>query len=42
MLGGRKMKAKLTGVTLEGSVAKGCPQRGTLHHSCEAWLKTNS
>ena len=42
MLGGRKVKVTLTGVTLQGSVAKGCPQRGTLTHSCEAWLKTNS
>ena len=25
-----------------GVVAKGCPQRGTLTHSDEAWLKTNS
>jgi len=35
------MTATLTGVT-EWSVSKGCPQRGTLNHSCEAWLKTNS
>jgi hypothetical protein len=26
----------------DGSVAKCCPQRGTLPHRCEARLKTNS
>jgi hypothetical protein len=30
MLGGRKITAKLTGETLEGSVANGCPQRDTV------------
>jgi len=39
MLGGRKITATLTGETLEGSVAKGCPQRGiVLPHSYEVWL----
>jgi hypothetical protein len=42
LLYGIKIKATLIGGTLEGSVARGCPQRGTLPHSCEAWLKTNS
>jgi len=42
MLGGRKTTAALTGETLEGSVAKCLPQRGTLPHSREACLKTNS
>jgi len=42
MLGGRKFKATLTGEAMEGSVVKGCPQRVTLPHSCEACLKTNS
>ena len=41
MLGGRKITATLTVETLEGSVAKCCSQRGSLPHSCEAWLKTN-
>ena len=43
MQGGRKITAMLRGGTLEGSVAKGCPQRGILlHHSCEEWLQTKS
>ena len=37
MLGGRKMTSTLTGVTLEGSVTKGCPQRGTLTHRGTQW-----
>ena len=41
MLGRRKIKATLTGETVKGSVAKCCSQRGSLPHSCEAWLKTN-
>jgi hypothetical protein len=37
-----KIKETLPGETRERSVARGCPQRGTLPHSCEAWLKMNS
>jgi len=30
MMGGRNITAKLTRETMEGSVANGCPQKGTL------------
>ena len=42
MLGGRKVTATLIGETMDGSVVKGCPQGGTLTHSCEECLKMNS
>jgi len=40
----KKFTATLRGDNLEGSVAKGCLQRGDffLPQSCEAWLQTES
>ena len=41
ILGGRKITAKITGETLEGSMATCCPQWSILlSHSCKAWLQT--
>ena len=43
MLGGRKIRATLTGETLEGSVAKCCPESEILlPRSSEAWSQMNS
>jgi len=43
MLGGRKIKSTLIREMLEGSGAKGLPQRGILlPNSCAAWLQTKS